>query len=70
MRRVSGGVPPGVRPVSQPPARARVLFVDDDRLQREMAQDALGDRLDLECLASAEEAVASLARERNGRIAS
>jgi two-component system, cell cycle response regulator len=48
--------------VSQPPARARVLFVDDDRLQREMAQDALGERLDLECLAGAEEAVASLAR--------
>jgi diguanylate cyclase (GGDEF)-like protein len=39
-----------------------VLFVDDDRLQREMAQDALGDRVDLECLARADEAVASLAR--------
>jgi two-component system, cell cycle response regulator len=48
--------------VSQPPARARVLFVDDDRLQREMAQDALGDRVELECLARADEAVESLAR--------
>ncbi len=47
--------------MSQPP-RARVLFVDDDRLQRELARDSLGERLDLECCASAEEALAALAR--------
>jgi diguanylate cyclase (GGDEF)-like protein len=47
--------------VSQPP-RARVLFVDDDRLQREMAQDALRGRLDLACCAGADEALAALAR--------
>jgi diguanylate cyclase (GGDEF)-like protein len=47
--------------VSQPP-RARVLFVDDDRLQRELAQDSLGPRLDLECCANADEALAALAR--------
>ena len=48
------GASPEVSPrssaVSLPPARARVLFVDDDRLQREMAQDALGERVELECL--------------------
>jgi diguanylate cyclase (GGDEF)-like protein len=48
--------------VSEPPARARVLFVDDDRLQRELAQDSLGARVDLECCGGAEEAVAALAR--------
>ena len=49
--------------MSDPPARARVLFVDDDRLQRELAQDSLGGRLDLECCAGAEEAIAALARQ-------
>jgi diguanylate cyclase (GGDEF)-like protein len=52
--------------VSEPPARARVLFVDDDRLQRELAQDALagrpGGRLEVECCAGAEDALAALAR--------
>jgi two-component system, cell cycle response regulator len=48
--------------VSEPPARARVLFVDDDRLQRELAQDALGGRLDVECCAGAEDALRALAR--------
>jgi diguanylate cyclase (GGDEF)-like protein len=48
--------------VSEPPARARVLFVDDDRLQRELAQDTLGARVDLEACASAEDAIAALAR--------
>ena len=48
--------------MSEPPARARVLFVDDDRLQRELAQDSLGARLDLECCDGAEAALAALAR--------
>jgi diguanylate cyclase (GGDEF)-like protein len=39
-----------------------VVFVDDDRLQREMARDALGREADVECCASADEALAALAR--------
>jgi diguanylate cyclase (GGDEF)-like protein len=49
--------------VSPPGARARVLFVDDDRLQRELARDTLADRVELECCARAEDAVALLAHE-------
>jgi diguanylate cyclase (GGDEF)-like protein len=48
--------------VSEPPARARILFVDDDRLQRELARDSLGAALDVECCANAEEALLALAR--------
>jgi diguanylate cyclase (GGDEF)-like protein len=47
--------------VSQVPPR--VLFVDDDRLQRELAQDAVGAQVDLECCAGVEEAMAALARQ-------
>ena len=43
--------------------RARVLVVDDDRFQRELANDVLGDRADVVSCASAEEALAAL-RER------
>jgi two-component system cell cycle response regulator len=42
--------------------RQRVLLVDDDRLQREMASDSLSSLVDLECCSSAEEALASLER--------
>jgi len=49
--------------VSPAGARARVLFVDDDRLQRELARDTLADRVELECCARAEDAVALLQRE-------
>lgn len=41
---------------------SRVLFVDDDRLQRELARDSLSGSVRLECCGSAEEALASLAR--------
>jgi diguanylate cyclase (GGDEF)-like protein len=41
-----------------------VLFVDDDRLQRELARDTLAGQVDLECCARAEDAAALLARER------
>jgi len=41
---------------------ARVLFVDDNRMIREIAQDGLADRVQLECCATAEEALDSLVR--------
>ncbi len=41
----------------------RVVVVDDDRLHREIARDALGGRARIECCADAEEAMAALARE-------
>jgi diguanylate cyclase (GGDEF)-like protein len=44
-------------------AHRRVLCVDDSRLTREQVRDALGGRVDLECVESAEEAIASLERE-------
>jgi two-component system cell cycle response regulator len=44
-------------------ARARVVFVDDNRLIREIARDSLEDAVDLECCADAEEALAALGRE-------
>jgi PleD family two-component response regulator len=47
----------------RPDPGARVLFVDDTRLMRALAADALGDRVRLECLESAEQALASLERE-------
>jgi diguanylate cyclase (GGDEF)-like protein len=42
---------------------ARVLIVDDSRLIRELAQDALEGRVRLECCESAEAALAALQRE-------
>jgi diguanylate cyclase (GGDEF)-like protein len=47
----------------RPDLDARVVFVDDTRLMRELAKDALGDRLRLECVASAEQALETLGRE-------
>jgi len=44
-------------------SHARVLVVDDSRLMREMAGDALGGLVRLECCDSAETAIASLERE-------
>jgi diguanylate cyclase (GGDEF)-like protein len=41
---------------------ARVLFVDDNRMIREIAQEGLADRVQLECCATAEEALDSLGR--------
>src|SRR3990172_4710766 len=41
----------------------RVLVVDDDRLNREIARDALGASARVECCASAEAALEALARE-------
>jgi diguanylate cyclase (GGDEF)-like protein len=43
-------------------SKRRVLCVDDSRLTREQVRDALGDRFDLECVESAEAAIASLER--------
>ena len=45
------------------PVRPRVVWVDDDRLQREMALDALDDLARVEACASSEEALEALARE-------
>jgi diguanylate cyclase (GGDEF)-like protein len=42
---------------------ARVLFVDDSRLLREQASDALAGRVRLECVENAEAALDALARE-------
>jgi diguanylate cyclase (GGDEF)-like protein len=42
---------------------ARVVVVDDSRLTREIARDALADQVRLECCADAETALASLATE-------
>ena len=42
---------------------SRVLFVDDCRLTRQVVMDALGERLELECVESAEAAIAALERK-------
>ena len=42
--------------------RARILVVDDSRLERERARDALAERFEVECCDSAEAALAALAR--------
>lgn len=44
-------------------SKRRVLCVDDSRLTREQVRDALGDRVDLECVESAEAAITALERE-------
>ena len=44
------------------PTRPRVLVVDDDRLNREILRDALGGLGDVECVASAEDALEALRR--------
>jgi len=44
-------------------ARPRVLVVDDTRFDREIASEAIGDAAEVVCCASAEEALAALARE-------
>ena len=44
-------------------ARARVVFVDDNRLIREIARDGLADDVRLECCPDAESALETLARE-------
>ena len=49
--------------MSEEPERPRVVWVDDDRLQREMALDALSDVASVEVCAGSEEALAALARE-------
>jgi len=46
----------------EPNAPARVLVVDDSRLIRELARDALGDRVRVELCRSAEDALGALAR--------
>ena len=43
-------------------SKRRVLCVDDSRLTREQVRDALCDRVDLECVDSAEAAIAALER--------
>ena len=45
-----------------PDPRPRVLVVDDSRMMRELAQDTLGERVALECVADAHEALAALSR--------
>jgi len=47
----------------RPDPDARVVFVDDTRLMRALAADALGDKVRLECVESAEQALACLERE-------
>lgn len=49
--------------MSEDPERPRVVWVDDDRLQREMASDALSDLVAVETCAESAEALAALARE-------
>ena len=46
--------------MTEPAGRARVLVVDDDRFQRELVCDALGDRADVIPCANADEALAGL----------
>jgi diguanylate cyclase (GGDEF)-like protein len=46
--------------MAQADSRKRVLCVDDSRLTREQVRDALGDRFALECVESAEAAIAAL----------
>jgi diguanylate cyclase (GGDEF)-like protein len=48
--------------LSEDPERPRVVWVDDDRLQREMALDALGDLAVVEACANSGEALAALER--------
>ena len=48
--------------MSSADSKRRVLCVDDSRLTREQVRDALGDRVDLECVDSAEAAIAALER--------
>jgi len=49
---------------------ARVVVVDDNRLIREIARDALGDSVRLECCADAESALEALAREPSDLVIS
>jgi diguanylate cyclase (GGDEF)-like protein len=49
--------------VSEDPRRPRIIWVDDDRLQREMALDALSGLAATEVCCSAEDALVALARE-------
>jgi diguanylate cyclase (GGDEF)-like protein len=49
--------------MSSADSKRRVLCVDDSRLTREQVRDALGDRVRLECVDSAEAALAALERE-------
>lgn len=51
-------------------ARPRVLVVDDSRMMRELAADALAERVNLECVSNASDALASLARERADLVVS
>jgi diguanylate cyclase (GGDEF)-like protein len=46
--------------MAEPADRARVLIVDDDRFQRELVCDVLGDRADVVPCANADEALAAL----------
>ena len=48
--------------MSSADSKRRVLCVDDSRLTREQVRDALGDRVDLECVDSAQAAIAALER--------
>jgi diguanylate cyclase (GGDEF)-like protein len=48
---------------ADPGERPRVLVVDDDRLIREIARDAIADAARVECCESAEKALAALDRE-------
>jgi len=48
---------------AKPRAHSRVLVVDDDRLMRELARDALEARARVECCENAERALEALARE-------
>src|SRR5436190_15368932 len=53
----------GARAMGTSESHRRVLCVDDSRLTREQVRDALGGRVELECVESAEAAIASLERE-------
>jgi diguanylate cyclase (GGDEF)-like protein len=46
-----------------PPRRARVLVVDDSRLERELVRETVAPLVDVEACASAEEAIEALRRE-------
>src|SRR5262249_31966322 len=52
----------GARSMSSADSKRRVLCVDDSRLTREQVRDALGHRVELECVDSAEAAIAALER--------
>jgi two-component system response regulator FlrC len=49
--------------MSSADSRRRVLCVDDSRLTREQVRDALGERVVLECVDSAEAAIDALERD-------